>query len=83
MRPVPRLIDNNSRLGEYLMVFMVPLFLLRTLDPLVGLAVGTIACLAYVRATLGKPDGFLVHRLYRCGLRLRGFPDPRIRKFLP
>jgi hypothetical protein len=83
MRPVPRLIDNNSRLGEYLMVFMVPLFMLRTIDPLVGLVVGSAACAIYVRLTLGKPDGYLVHRLYRAGLPLSGLPSRRARRFVP
>lgn len=83
MRPVPRLIDNHSRLGEYLMVFMVPLFMLRTFDPLVGLGVGIVACIAYVRATLGKPDGYLVHRLYRAGLPLSGLLDRKIRSLVP
>jgi hypothetical protein len=83
MRAVPRLIDNNSRLGEYLMVFMVPLFLLRTLDPLLGLAVGASACLLYIRVTLGKPEGYLVHRLYRAGLPLRGLPKREVRRLVP
>lgn len=83
MRTVPRLIDNNSRLGEYLMVFMVPLFMLRTIDPLLGLFVGLGACLLYVRVTMGKPDGYLVHLLYRAGLPLRGLPRRRIRKLVP
>lgn len=83
MRPVPRLIDNNSRLGEYLMVFMVPLFLLRTVDPLLGLGAGVAACLLYVRLTLGKPEGYLVHRLYRSGLPLGGLPARRVRRLVP
>jgi hypothetical protein len=83
MRPVPRLIDSNSRLGEYLMVLMVPLFLLRTIDPLLGLVVGCACSITYVRMTLGKPEGYLIHRLYRLGVRLGGFPDPRIRRFVP
>ncbi len=83
MRPVPRLIDSNSRLGEYLMVLMVPLFLLRTIDPLLGLVVGCACSAAYVRLTLGKPEGYLVHRLYRLGVRLGGLPDPRIKRFVP
>ena len=82
MRPVPRLIDSNSRLGEYLMVFMVPLFLLRTLDPLAGLLVGAAACAVYVRATIGRPDGYLVHRLYACGLPLSGLLDRRVRRLV-
>lgn len=83
MRPVPHLIDSNSRLGEYLMVFMVPLFLLRTLDPLAGLLVGTVACVTFIRATVGKPDGYLVHGLYRAGLPLRGLLDRRLHTLAP
>jgi hypothetical protein len=83
MRPVPRLIDSNSRLGEYLMVFMIPLFLLRTIDPLVGLATGAAACTVFIRLTLGKPDGYLMHVLYRSGLPLRGLLDRHIRRLVP
>ena len=83
MRTVPRLIDNNSRMGEYLMVFMVPLFLLRTVDPVAGLVVGTVACIAYIRATVGKPDGYLVHQLYRRGMPLGGLLNRRIRSLVP
>jgi hypothetical protein len=70
-------------MGEYLMVFMVPLFLLRTLDPLAGLLVGTAACALYIRATAGKPDGYLAHCLYRCGLPLSGLLDRRTRSLVP
>ncbi len=83
MRPVPRLIDNNSRLGEYLMVFLVPLFLLRTIDPVFGLLVGAVASVVFVRLTLGKPEGTLVHRLYRAGLPLSGLLSRRVRRLVP
>jgi hypothetical protein len=83
MRTVPRLIDNNSRMGEYLMVFMVPLFLLRTVDPVLGLVTGCAACILFVRLTHGKPEGYLVHRLYRAGLPLQGLPSPHLRRLLP
>jgi hypothetical protein len=83
LRPVPRLIDNHSRMGEYLMVFMVPLFLLRTIDPVFGLLVGLFASVAYMRLTVGKPDGYLVHRLYRAGLPLSGLLERRIRRLVP
>ena len=83
MRPVPRLIDSNSRLGEYLMVFMVPLFLLRTLDPIAGLLVGAGLCVLYMRATVGKPDGYLAHRIYHCGVPLGGLLHPGIRSLVP
>lgn len=82
MRPVPHLIDNNSRLGEYLMVFIVPLFLLRTVDPIAGLVTASISCAVYIRVTLGKPDGYLVHRLYRLGLPLSGLLDRRVKRLV-
>ncbi len=83
MRPVPRLIDNASRLGEYCMAFLVPLFLLRTVDPLVALGAGIAACALTVRCTLGKPEGYLAHRAYRAGLNLRGLLDRRLRSLNP
>jgi uncharacterized ferredoxin-like protein len=83
MRPVPRLIDSPSRLGEILMAFMVPLFMLRTIDPLLGLAVGAATAIAATKLTLNKPDGYLMHRLYRAGLSLGGLPARRHRRYLP
>lgn len=65
------------------MVFMVPLFLLRTIDPLTGLIIGGVATAAYIRATLGKPPGYLTHVLYRCGLPLSGLLDRRLRRLVP
>ena len=62
------------------MVFMVPLFMLRTLDPVAGLLVGALACALYVRATMGRPDGYLVHRLYALGLPLSGLLDRRLQR---
>jgi hypothetical protein len=65
------------------MVFMIPLFMLRTVDPVVGLVVASVASLAFVRLTLGKPDGYLIHRLYRAGLPLSGLLERRIRRLVP
>lgn len=83
MRPVPRLIDNASRIGEYCMAFLTPLFLLRTVDPLLALGAGIVACVLTVRCTLGKPDGYLVHRAYGAGINLRGLLDRRLRNLNP
>lgn len=83
MRPVPRLIDSSSRLGEYLMAFMVPLFMLRTVDPLLALAVAIVAAALYVKFTFGKPDGYLIHRAYRLGVPLSGLLDRRLRRLVP
>jgi hypothetical protein len=70
-------------MGEYLMVFMIPLFLLRTLDPVFGLLVSCCACVFYIRTTAGKPDGYLSHLLYRIGLPLGGLLNPRLRTLVP
>ncbi|HUN92452.1 MAG TPA: type IV conjugative transfer system protein TraL [Burkholderiaceae bacterium] len=83
MRPVPHLIDAGSRIGEIMIVFVTPLFLLRTIHPLLGLAVAIVGTFVYARFTLGKPDGYLVHRAYRAGLPLDGLLDRRIRRFVP
>ena len=77
MRPVPRLIDRPGRTGEVLLVFMAPLFLLRTIDPLLGLGVAVACTLLFLRGSVGRPPGFLLHRAYALGLRVRGLPDPR------
>ena len=83
MRPVPHLIDSSSRIGETMLVFVAPLFLLRTIDPLLGLAVAVVAAAAYTRLTLGKPDGYMIHRAYRAGLPLSGLLDRRLERLVP
>jgi hypothetical protein len=82
VRPVPHLIDRNSRIGEYAMCFMVPLFILRTVGPLLALGVATLVTAAYIKTTLGKPQGHLIHLAYRLGLPLSGLLDPRIRRYI-
>ena len=37
----------------------------------------------YVKLSVGKPDGTLMHRAYRAGLPLSGLLDPRLRRLLP
>jgi hypothetical protein len=83
MRPVPHLIDRRSRAGEYAMSFMVPLFLLRTIDPMFALLSAALLAGLYMRQTFGKPDGHLVHRIYRLGLPLSGLLDPRVQRYVP
>jgi len=83
MRPVPHLIDNTSRIGETMIVFVTPLFLLRTLDPLFGLLAASACAAIYVRLTFGKPDGYMLHAAYRMGLPLSGLLDRRVRRLLP
>jgi hypothetical protein len=82
LRAVPHLIDSNSRIGEYAMCFMVPLFMLRTIDPLFALGVATVLTGAYVKYTFGKPQGYLLHLTYRLGLPLSGLLDARVTRYL-
>jgi hypothetical protein len=83
MRMVPHLIDRNSRVGEYAMCFMVPLFMLRTIDPLVALGVASLLAVAYVKHTFAKPDGYLVHLAYSIGLPMSGLLNARVRRYVP
>ena len=83
MRTVPHLIDSNSRVGEYAMCFMVPLFMLRTIDPLFALGVASLLAGAYIKCTFGKPQGYLVHLAYRLGLPLSGLLDVRVKRYVP
>lgn len=83
MRPVPHLIDRRNRVGEYAMSFMVPLFLLRTIDPLLALLAASALATLYVRHTFGKPEGHLVHLAYRLGVPLSGLLDRRVRRYVP
>jgi hypothetical protein len=83
LSPVPHLIDRRSRAGEFAMIFMVPLFLLRTIDPLLALFTAAILTGAYVRLTFGKPEGHLLHLIYRIGVPLSGLLDPRVKRYIP
>ena len=82
MRTVPHLIDRDSRIGEYFMCFIVPLFMLRTVSPTLALLIASILTAAYVRCTFGKPQGHLVHLSYRLGLPLSGLLDTRVRSYI-
>jgi len=82
VRPVPHLIDRNSRIGEYAMSFMVPLFMLRTIDPLLALGVAMLVAAVYIKQTFGKPEGHLIHVTYRVGLPLSGLLDTRVRRYV-
>ena len=83
MRAVPHLIDSNSRVSEYAMCFMVPLFILRTIDPLFALGFAALVTGAYIKYTFGKPNGYLVHLAYRLGLPLSGLLNTRVKRYVP
>lgn len=82
MRAVPHLIDHNSRVGEYVMCFMVPLFMLRTIDPMFALAFASLLVGVYIKCTFGKPQGYLVHLAYRIGLPMSGLLNVRVKRYV-
>jgi hypothetical protein len=65
------------------MCFMVPLFMLRTIDPLFALGAATLLAGTYIKYTFGKPQGHLIHLAYRLGLPLSGLLDRRVRRYVP
>jgi len=82
MRAVPHLIDRNRQVGEYAMCFMVPLFMLRTIDPLFALSFASLLSCVYIKCTFGKPDGYLLHLTYRLGIPLSGFLNVRVKRYI-
>ncbi|HUD24624.1 MAG TPA: hypothetical protein VMQ45_02995 [Burkholderiaceae bacterium] len=82
MRTVPHLIDRSSRIGEYAMCFLVPLFMLRTVDPLFALGAAALLAGVFIKYTFGKPPGYLVHLTYRRGVPLTGLLDVRVTRYV-
>ena len=82
MRTVPHLIDRDSRISEYAMCFIVPLFMLRTISPLFALVGALVLTGVYIKCTFGKPPGHLVHLAYRVGLPISGLLNRRVRRYV-
>jgi hypothetical protein len=82
MRTVPHLIDRSSRIGEYAMCFLVPLFILRTIHPLFALVTAALLAGAFIKCTFGKPPGHLVHLIYRLGIPINGLLDVRVTRYV-
>jgi hypothetical protein len=80
-RPVPQHIDRSLRGLEYLLAFMVPMFLIRPFAEGLGILLAIVLPLLYMKFTIGKPDGYLLHRLYRLGVPLPGLLHPKIKCF--
>ena len=79
-RPRTRFIDRSTRTIETLVLFMVAFFLIRPLSPLTGYVLCVLLPLGYLRITVGKPDGYLLHLLYSWGLPIPGLLPPRLRR---
>ena len=72
--------DQPTRTIETFVLFLVPFFLLRPLSPWIGTLLAIALPLAYLKLTVGKPDGFLLHLVYSCGLPIPGLLPPRLRR---
>jgi hypothetical protein len=71
-RSTPKHIDKKARSFEYLVAFAFPFFVLRIWLPLSAVFWAALICVIYIRVTVGKPDGLMLHTGYRLGLRIRG-----------
>jgi hypothetical protein len=84
--PVPRHIDRNERLVEYVIVFYGCFFWFQyPIGPGYALLTGIAATVVYARITVGRPPGYLMQSLlYRkLGLAARGLIDRRTRGLRP
>jgi len=79
-RPVPQYIDRSTRGLEYLLAFMLPLVFIRPFHQGWGFLLAIVLPLAYMKLTIGKPDGFLMHECYRLGLPIPGLLDPKVKR---
>jgi hypothetical protein len=64
------------------MCFLVPLFMLRTIDPLFALGIAVVFTAAFIKYTFGKPPGYLTHLLYRIGIPSSGLLDKRVTRYV-
>ncbi len=80
-RPVPQHIDRSTRAIECLVLFMLCAFIVRPIAPALGLVLAVVLPLAYLKLTVGKPDGYLMHLTYRLGVPVPGLLSPRIKRF--
>jgi len=77
-RLVPQYIDRSTRGVEYILAFMLPIVVIRPFHQGAGFLLAIALPLLYMKLTLGRPDGFLIHELYRVGLPILGLLHPRI-----
>lgn len=77
---VPHYIERSSRGLEYLLAFMLPLVLVRPFHQALGFFLALVLPLIYMRVTLGKRPGYLIHKLYEFGVPIPGLIDPRIKR---
>ena len=77
---VSRHIDESTKSFECLVLFMVPMFIIRPFFPRIGILLTIFLPLLYLKLTLGKPDGVLFHLAYRFGLPIPGLLPRKIRQ---
>jgi hypothetical protein len=73
-------IDQSTRTIETFVLFLVAFFLIRPLAPKLGYVLCFVLPLGYLKLTVGKPDGYLLHLLYGWGVPVPGLLPPRLRR---
>lgn len=79
-RSVSHYIDRSNRMFDCLMMFMVPMFIIRPFFPTTGIILSLLLPLVYAKLTIGKPDGVLFHLAYQAGVPIPGLLPRKIRQ---
>lgn len=90
-RPVPKHIDKSERIGEILLVFSIPVFVLRApimmlsterngSEMLYLILLGFVLAFGYHKATVNQKPGFILHKGYRIGFTVRGLLNHSIKR---
>jgi hypothetical protein len=73
-------VDQSTRTIETLVLFLIAFFLVRPLFPKTGYLLAVVLPLGYLKLTVGKPDGFLLHLIYSWGVPIPGLLPPKLRR---
>lgn len=83
MRAVPKHVDTKARLIEYMFIFGGVFFLLHTFFPIGALIAGILVTFLYAKVTIGKPEGYLLHLIYRAKIDVSPLISKKIRRLSP
>ncbi len=72
--------EGSTRSIETMLCFAVPMLVLRPLFPTLSVVLGLVLPVFYYWVTIGKPDGYLLHKLYEWGVPWPGLLPPRLKR---
>ena len=73
-------IDQSTRTIETFVIFLIAFFLIRPMWPAAGYLLAVVLPVGYLKITVGKPDGFLLHLFYSWGVPIPGLLPPKTRR---